>query len=107
MGHKEDALPFMGENSDSLALSQREVFESSFDLSGGRPRSEVRGQGLLVGVHCTESIGELVVAARERGLLVIPAGEGDVLRMVPPLVVSEAEVDEAASILQECFRGWQ
>jgi len=74
----------------------------------GHPRvREVRGQGLLVGVHCTESIGELVVAARERGLLVIPAGEGDVLRMVPPLVVSEAEVAEAASILQECFREWQ
>ena len=37
----------------------------------------------------------LVEAARERGLLVLPAGEGDVLRMVPPLVVSEAEVAEA------------
>jgi 4-aminobutyrate aminotransferase-like enzyme len=38
---------------------------------------------------------------------VIPAGEGDVLRMVPPLVVSEAEVAEAVGTLQECFQEWQ
>jgi acetylornithine aminotransferase len=58
-------------------------------------------------VHCTEPVGPLVEAARERGLLVIPAGEGDVLRMVPPLVVSEAEVAEAVGTLQECFQEWQ
>jgi len=41
------------------------------------------------------------------GLLVIPAGEGDVLRMVPPLVVSEAEVAEAVGTLRECFQEWR
>ena len=74
----------------------------------GHPRvREVRGRGLLVGVHCTEPVGPLVEAARARGLLVIPAGEGDVLRMVPPLVVSEAEVAEAVGTLRECFQEWR
>ena len=38
-------------------------------------------------------------ACRERGLLVITAGAGDVLRLLPPLVVTEEQVDEAVKII--------
>ena len=59
---------------------------------------EVRGWGLLKGVQvmpdagCTA--GELVGDAMKEGLLLVPAG-GTVVRFVPPLIVSEAEIDEA------------
>ena len=39
-------------------------------------------------------------ACRERGLLVVTAGP-DVLRLLPPLVVTEAEVEEALAVLRE------
>eukprot|EP00850_Spirogloea_muscicola_P011977 SM000076S21798 [mRNA] locus=s76:307670:309281:+ [translate_table: standard] len=64
---------------------------------------EVRGEGLLVGVQLDCPAGPLVDAARTAGLLVITAGKGDVVRLAPPLVVTDAEVDEAVDILARCM----
>jgi acetylornithine/N-succinyldiaminopimelate aminotransferase len=58
----------------------------------------VRGRGLLVGAAIEGSAAEVVDAAREEGLLVLSAGD-DVLRVAPPLTVSEADVDEALAVL--------
>lgn len=58
---------------------------------------QVRGWGLLRGVECiAEDItaGELVGAAMKENLLLVPAGY-NVVRFVPPLIVSEAEIDTA------------
>lgn len=64
---------------------------------------EVRGRGLILGVQLSRSPGEIVTAARERGLLVITCGT-DVLRFVPPLVISEEEIEEGLSILGEAMQ---
>jgi predicted acetylornithine/succinylornithine family transaminase len=60
----------------------------------------VRGRGLLVGAVLDREAGPIVDACRERGLLALTAGQ-DVLRLLPPLVVSEAEVQEALDVLAE------
>jgi len=64
---------------------------------------EVRGSGLLVGVQLTVPAGPLVAICREAGLLVITAGAGDVLRLLPPLVVSESEVTKAVAIIKDAM----
>ena len=66
-------------------------------LSGVR---EVRGRGLLLAGLLDRDASPVVDECRARGLLVLTAGP-DVLRLLPPLVVTEAEVDEALGILQE------
>ncbi|KAI9824585.1 MAG: acetylornithine aminotransferase [Thelocarpon impressellum] len=63
---------------------------------------EVRGTGLLLGVQLSRDPTELIAAARERGLLLITCGT-NTLRFVPPLVVSEAEIDEGMGILGEAM----
>lgn len=55
---------------------------------------EVRGQGLLIGAELSIEAAPLIAQAREAGLLVLSAGP-NVLRLLPPLNVTEAEVDEA------------
>jgi len=55
---------------------------------------EVRGQGLLIGAELSVESAPFIADARERGLLVLSAGP-NVLRLLPPLNVTEAEVDEA------------
>jgi len=55
---------------------------------------QVRGQGLLVGVELSVEVSPLITAARDRGLLILMAGP-NVLRFLPPLNVSAADVDEA------------
>ncbi|MGE4372581.1 MAG: aspartate aminotransferase family protein [Xanthobacter sp.] len=56
---------------------------------------EVRGQGLLVGLKLKVPVGDMVTALRAEGLLA-PAASDNVLRLLPPLVVSTQEVDLAA-----------
>jgi acetylornithine/N-succinyldiaminopimelate aminotransferase len=55
--------------------------------------AEVRGEGLLVGVRCKVPVAEVGAAMRDQDLLGVGAGE-NVIRLLPPLIVSEAELDE-------------
>lgn len=59
---------------------------------------QVRGRGLIIGMELDIEGGPLVTAAMERGLL-INCTVGNVLRFLPPLIVSRTEIDEAMHIL--------
>ncbi len=63
-----------------------------------------RGKGLLQGLELSEAcpVGEVTKKALENGLLIISAGK-NVLRFVPPLIIDEADIDEAVEILEKCF----
>jgi len=61
---------------------------------------EARGRGLLLGLAMKEAPGPIIDACRERGVLVISAG-GNVLRLAPPLTVSEDELDLGLRVLRE------
>lgn len=61
--------------------------------------AELRGQGLMRGLKLNLPNTEFAAAARGRHLLVIPAGD-NVVRLLPPLIVGEAEVDEAVARLE-------
>ena len=85
------------------------LFQKAFDSWQKRYPgvfSEFRGKGLILGMQLSEpnhaKAGEIVTAARERGLLVITAGSGT-LRIVPPLVISDAEIEEGLAILEQAL----
>ncbi|MDO4651060.1 MAG: aspartate aminotransferase family protein [Eubacteriales bacterium] len=60
-----------------------------------------RGKGFMQGLVITgKPVGAVVKEALEQGLVVISAG-ADVLRLVPPLVITEKEIDEMAEILSK------
>jgi acetylornithine/N-succinyldiaminopimelate aminotransferase len=61
---------------------------------------EVRGRGLLVGAELDVPAGPVVDAALDSGLVCLTSG-ANVLRLAPPLVVAEPEVDRALAILTE------
>jgi len=63
---------------------------------------EVRGRGLLLGAQLDRDPTPIVTAARERGLLVITAGT-NTLRFVPPLTISDAEIEEGFKVLDEAM----
>jgi acetylornithine/N-succinyldiaminopimelate aminotransferase len=60
--------------------------------------TEIRGQGLLIGLRCGVPNTELQAACLAEGLLTVGAGD-NVLRLVPPLIISNTECDEALSRL--------
>lgn len=55
---------------------------------------EIRGEGLMLGLRCRVPNGDLVTAMRAEKLIGIPAGE-NVVRLLPPLVITEEEASEA------------
>jgi acetylornithine/N-succinyldiaminopimelate aminotransferase len=66
--------------------------------------AEVRGEGLLLGLRCITPNGQLVDALRDEHLLAVAAGD-NVVRLVPPLIVSEDEVSAAMGMLDRaCAR---
>jgi acetylornithine/N-succinyldiaminopimelate aminotransferase len=66
--------------------------------------AEVRGEGLLLGVRCVVPNGQLVDALRAEHMLAVAAGD-NVVRLYPPLIISEAEVGQAMGMLERaCTR---
>jgi predicted acetylornithine/succinylornithine family transaminase len=69
-------------------------------LAGAARRVKgVRGRGLLWGLELSEPAAPFVTAARERGVLVLTAGP-EVIRIIPPLVITEPELERGVSILE-------
>ncbi len=61
----------------------------------------VQGKGLLLGISCGNTeVASYIAAAEENGLLLVGAGP-NVIRLLPPLTVSKAEIDEAIAILKK------
>ena len=65
--------------------------------------SEARGLGLLQGLKCVLPQGEVQAACVAEGLMAITAGD-NVLRLAPPLVVTDADLDEAVTMLRRATR---
>jgi acetylornithine/LysW-gamma-L-lysine aminotransferase len=59
----------------------------------------VRGLGLMIGVEFRGKVAPIVSALRDAGVLVINAG-ATVIRFVPPLIITRAEVDEVVARLE-------
>ncbi len=61
--------------------------------------TEVRGEGLLIGLKAVVPSADLVTALRDEKLLTVGAGE-NVVRFLPPLIVTEAEIEESVARLE-------
>ncbi len=64
---------------------------------------EVRGKGLIIGVEISLEGSDIVNRCMDRGLL-INCTSGNVLRFVPPLIITEGDIDRAVEILNAVLR---
>ena len=63
---------------------------------------EHRGAGLIQGLQFDHPVADIINKALEKGLVLINAGT-DIIRFLPPLTITEADVDEMLEILRECL----
>ncbi len=61
-----------------------------------------RGVGLMQGLECDCPVGDIINRAVEKGLLLINAGT-NIIRFIPPLIVSKQDIDDMTAILDTCF----
>ena len=64
--------------------------------------SAVRGLGMMVGIETSASLSRIVEAARQKGLIILTAGE-NVIRLLPPLTISREEIQQGIAVLKEVF----
>ena len=89
--HVKEVTPYLEQKLDEIV--------AKYDCLSGR-----RGKGFMQGLIVKEGYKpiDFINAARENGLLIISAGS-DVLRLVPPLVIEKAHVDEMAEKLEKAI----
>ncbi|TDH59644.1 aspartate aminotransferase family protein [Dankookia rubra] len=85
----------------------RHLWRGLLELAGRHPTviEGIQGAGLLLGIRLLPEVsnGEAQSAAAAEGLLTVAAGM-NVLRLAPPLVITEAEADEALRLLDRAMR---
>ena len=87
--HVKEITPYLEKKLDALVERYDTVLER-------------RGKGLMQGLVLARPVGEVITNAQKEGLLVISAG-GNVLRMVPPLVIEKEHVDEMIVKLEKAL----
>ena len=88
--HVQELTPYLEKRLDELV--------EKFDCVAAR-----RGMGFMQGLVISgRPVGDIVKAALSEGLLVISAGS-DVLRLVPPLIITQEHVDKMIAILEKCL----
>lgn len=65
--------------------------------------TERRGAGLMQGLVFNKPVGDIITKALDKGLILINAGT-DIIRFVPPLVITKKDVDEMIAILKQCLQ---
>ena len=73
-------------------------------LQGVNGVKEIRGQGLMIGIELEVDCAELVDQALDEGLL-INVTAGSVVRLLPPLILSEEEADQISEVLGRLIKG--
>jgi acetylornithine/N-succinyldiaminopimelate aminotransferase len=72
-------------------------------LGGLQGVTEIRGQGLMLGIELAKPCGVLTQRAAENGLLISVTAD-NVIRMVPSLILTEADADEIVAKLAPLVR---
>ena len=103
------ALAFKIEEMRTGVESARTKDEDKQKLAEIRDRypdviAEVRGEGLLVGLRAVVPSAQLVDALRAEKMITVAAGD-NVVRLLPPLIVSEDEVAEAVRRIDRACAG--
>jgi len=79
----------------SKPIFLKNIRERSAQLKAGLARfGKVRGEGLLLGVEVKKPVAEVIATCREQGLIVVRAGT-NVLRLLPPLIITKSDVNKA------------
>ena len=88
----------------SEILRKGEMIRSAVMAAAPRAVKGVRGKGLMLGFQVEGAPADYLKAAAERGLLILTAGS-DTVRLLPPLTVSDDELERGIALLIEVLNG--
>ncbi len=94
----EERLPERADRMGRVLLAELEKLRAK----RGAAVKAVRGRGCLVGIDLVPPVGDVLAACRDRGLLVLTAGD-NTLRLAPSLVLDEKDAARGVAIIDEAL----
>jgi len=91
---------FLAEVNDKADFFRANLEEKLLPLSNVM---EIRGIGMMIGIEVNQNVPELLKSLRSNGLIALSAGE-NVIRLLPPLTTTKAELEEAINILSKVLK---
>lgn len=85
-------------------LGERIVKGFQEQLAGAEYVKEVRGRGLMIAIELTEAGTELAVLSKVKGVLLNVTGGGKIVRMLPPLIMSDNEADLLVNTISKLIK---
>jgi len=86
LDHVNKVANYLNQQLGALVAGHPAIFES------------VRGQGMMLGLKMKVPNGDFIAAARDAGLIVLPAGD-NVVRLLPPLILTEEEARQGVELM--------
>ena len=82
------------------------LYDSMVGFSNDHPGAFeiVRGMGMMIGLKCIPPVADFVKACRDECLLTVPAGD-NVMRLLPPLIITEEHIIECVKMMTSAWEG--
>lgn len=94
---------YQSENFPRRAAGLGEYFESRLQIADLSQVRALRRLGLMIGIELKQKVQDKLAQLLERRIIALPAGP-NVIRMLPPLVIERAQIDEVVSVLRELLK---
>ncbi|SDI54917.1 acetylornithine transaminase [Natribacillus halophilus] len=89
---------------DSVEEKSKRAFQSLHEqLKDVAEVTEIRGDGLMIGIACEQPVASMLTNMQEKGLVALPAGE-KVIRLLPPLTISSERLTAGLEIVAEAIK---
>lgn len=89
------------QNAQQMGAFLLDRFNTAFEKD--EAVTDIRGQGLMIGIELDRPCGELVDQARAEGVL-INVTSGNVLRLLPPLIIDQAQTEQVATVVIDIIK---
>ncbi len=90
------------ERAAELGDWMRNAFRQEFE--GASYIRDIRGKGLMIGIELDQPCNELAVLAKVKGILINITGEGRIVRLLPPLILSDSEASLIVGVISKLIK---
>ena len=80
----------------------RDAFAKEFE--GADYVKQIRGKGLMIGIELNQPVSELAVLAKVKGILLNVTGDGKIVRLLPPLILSDSEASLIVGVVSKLIK---
>jgi len=90
------------ERAAELGDWMRNAFRQEFE--GASYIHDIRGKGLMIGIELNQPCNELAILAKVKGILINITGEGRIVRLLPPLILSDSEASLIVGVISKLIK---